>query len=118
VLGGLLEDVLRESEQRVPVLGSIPVLGALFRAQKTAMVKTNLLIFIRPKILRDAARIATETNTKYNRIKDVLDRSNEDGINLMPGQEGFALPPFEEANQPRTPLSLEEAGITEQSDEP
>jgi general secretion pathway protein D len=66
VLGGLLEDVLRESEQRVPVLGSIPLLGALFRAQKTAKVKTNLLVFIRPKILRDAARIATETNTKWH----------------------------------------------------
>lgn len=118
VLGGLLEDVLRESEQRVPVLGSIPLLGALFRAQKTAKVKTNLLVFIRPKILRDAARIATETNTKYNLIKEVLDRTNEDGINLMPGEEGFALPPFEEANQPRTPLTPEEAGLTEQTDEP
>jgi hypothetical protein len=36
----------------------------------------------------------------------------------MPGEEGFALPPFEEANQPRTPLTLEEAGISEQTDEP
>lgn len=118
VLGGLLEDVLRESEQRVPVLGSIPFLGALFRAQKTAMVKTNLLIFIRPKILRDAARISTETNAKYTVIKDLLDETNESGINLMPGQEGFALPPFEEANQPVTPTTLEEAGISEQTDEP
>jgi len=118
VLGGLLEDVLRESEQRVPILGSIPFLGALFRAQKTAMVKTNLLIFIRPKILRDAARISTETNAKYNVIKDILDKTNESGINLMPGQEGFALPPFEEANQPTTPTTLEEAGISEPTDEP
>ncbi len=118
VLGGLLEDVLRESEQRVPVLGSIPVLGALFRSQKTAKVKTNLLVFIRPKILRDASRIATETNAKYNQIRDVLDRANQDGINLMPGEEAFALPPFEEANQPVTPTTLEEAGITEPTDKP
>ncbi len=108
VLGGLLEDVLRESEQRVPILGSIPFLGALFRAQKTDKVKTNLLVFIRPKILRDAASISTETNAKYNLIKDVLDRTNEQGINLMPGEESFTLPPFEEANQPRTPLSIEQ----------
>jgi len=121
VLGGLLEDVLRESEQRVPVLGSIPILGALFRAQKTAMVKTNLLVFIRPKILRDAARISTETNAKYNVIKDLLDETNKSGINLMPGEEAFALPPFEEANQPVTPTTLEEAGIavpTDPTDEP
>jgi general secretion pathway protein D len=110
VLGGLLEDVLRESEQRVPILGSIPFLGALFRAQKTDKVKTNLLVFIRPKILRDAASISTETNAKYNLIKDVLDRTNEKGINLMPGEDSFTLPPFEEANQPRTPLTIEPPG--------
>ncbi len=107
VLGGLLEDVLRESEQRVPILGSIPFIGALFRAQSTDKVKTNLLVFIRPKILRDAATISTETNAKYNMIKEALDRTNEDGINLMPGETGFELPPFEEANQPRTPLTIE-----------
>jgi len=118
VLGGLLEDVLRESEQRVPVLGSIPFFGALFRAQKTAMVKTNLLIFIRPKILRDAARISTETNAKYNQIREVLDKTNESGINLMRDESSFTLPPFEEANQIKTPTTLEEAGISDQTDEP
>jgi len=107
VLGGLLEDVLRESEQRVPILGSIPFLGALFRVQSTDKVKTNLLVFIRPKILRDSASISTETNAKYNLIKDILDKTNEDGINLMPGEESFTLPPYEEANQPRTPLTIE-----------
>ena len=110
VLGGLLEDVLRESEQRVPILGSIPFLGALFRAQKTDKVKTNLLIFIRPKILRDAASISTETNAKYNLIKDVLDKTNEKGINLMPREESFTLPPFEEASEPRTPTTIEQTG--------
>ena len=110
VLGGLLEDVLRESEQRVPILGSIPFLGALFRVQSTDKVKTNLLVFIRPKILRDAATISTETNAKYNVIKDILDRTNEDGINLMPREEAFTLPPFEEANRPVTPTTLEPSG--------
>jgi general secretion pathway protein D len=110
VLGGLLEDVLRESEQRVPILGSIPFLGALFRVQATDKVKTNLLVFIRPKILRDAATISTETNAKYNLIKDILDKTNEDGINLMPGEDAFTLPPFEEANKPTTPTTLEPPG--------
>ena len=57
VLGGLLEDVLRESDQRVPILGDIPLLGNLFRSRKTEKVKTNLMIFIRPTILRDTARL-------------------------------------------------------------
>jgi general secretion pathway protein D len=114
VLGGLLEDVLRESEQRVPILGSIPFLGALFRAQKTDKVKTNLLVFIRPTILRDAATISTETNSKYNLIKDLLDQTNDDGINLMPGEEGFALPPFEEADRTVTPTTMEPPPNNEQ----
>ena len=110
VLGGLLEDVLRESEQRVPVLGSIPFLGALFRARTTDKVKTNLLVFIRPKILRDAATISSETNAKYNVIKDILDKTNEDGINLMPNEESFTLPPFEEADRSVTPMTIEPSG--------
>jgi general secretion pathway protein D len=100
VLGGLLEDVLRESEQRVPVLGSIPGLGALFRSRKTDLVKTNLLIFIRPTILRDASRTTLETNKKYNYIRDVLNDKAAGGIQLMPGAEAFEMPPFEEANRP------------------
>jgi general secretion pathway protein D len=60
VLGGLLEDVLRESEQKVPILGSIPILGALFRTQKSEALKTNLMVFIRPKILRDSAQASFE----------------------------------------------------------
>lgn len=100
VLGGLLEDVMRESEQRVPFLGRIPGLGALFRSRKTDLVKTNLLIFIRPKILRDASQTTIETNSKYNLIRDVLQENSGGGVNLMRGAETFQLPPFEEANQP------------------
>ena len=50
MLGGLLEDVLRESEQRVPVLGSIPVLGALFRSQRFQKGETELMIMITPRL--------------------------------------------------------------------
>jgi general secretion pathway protein D len=100
VLGGLLEDVLRESEQRVPILGSIPILGALFRTQQSDLVKTNLMVFIRPKILRDTAQTRFETNAKYNAIRESL---GTDRIKLMPGTERFSLPPYEtlesESNQ-------------------
>ena len=95
VLGGLLEDALRESDQRVPVLGSIPVLGALFRARTTEKIKTNLMIFIRPTILRDAATTAIETNQKYNMIRDIQQRSDS-GVQLMPNESRPVLPPVEE----------------------
>ncbi len=100
VLGGLLEDVLRESEQRVPVLGRIPILGALFRSRKTDKVKTNLLIFIRAKILRDASHTSFETNSKYNQIRDVLEGSQGSGIALMPKLDRPTLPPLESEEQP------------------
>jgi general secretion pathway protein D len=102
VLGGLLEDVLRESDQRVPILGSIPGIGALFRSRKTDKVKTNLLVFIRPRILRDSATVTDETNKKYNYIRDVLKESEGTGIQLMPKEEHFSLPPFEEADRSKT----------------
>ena len=91
VLGGLLEDTLRESEQRVPILGSIPILGALFRTQKSDIVKTNLMVFIRPKILRTTAQTRFETNTKYNQISEALEGNR---IRLMPDQSRPSLPPL------------------------
>jgi len=96
VLGGLLEDVLRESDQKVPLLGSIPILGNLFRARTTEKVKTNLMIFIRPTILRDAATTAIETNQKYNMIRDLQRGQRGEDIQLMPGEERMILPPLEE----------------------
>ena len=104
VLGGLLEDVLRESDQRVPVLGNIPVLGALFRARKTEKIKTNLMIFIRPTILRDSATTALETNQKYNMIRDIQQRNQSTDVQLMPGEVRPVLPPIDEyrRNTPST----------------
>jgi general secretion pathway protein D len=71
VLGGLIQDELRERVERVPVLGSIPLLGALFRSTSTGKFKTNLMFFIRPTILRDDVQAAFETNAKYNFIRQL-----------------------------------------------
>jgi general secretion pathway protein D len=103
VLGGLLEDVLRESDQRVPVLGRIPILGNLFRSRKTDKVKTNLLVFIQPKILRDSATTMMETNAKYNYIREIQQGNQGSGVQLMPRSERPILPPLEE--QPDEPDS-------------
>lgn len=94
VLGGLLEDTLRESNQRVPVLGSIPLLGALFRSQRTDAVKTNLMVFIRPKILRDSVQTAFETDAKYNAIRDLQQQGGNYG--LLRSKQRPVLPPLDE----------------------
>ena len=67
VLGGLIDDQLQESEQRVPGLGQIPGLGWLFRARKTERTKTNLMVFIRPTDpARQRSRRASRPTPKYN----------------------------------------------------
>jgi len=100
VLGGLLEDVLRESDQRVPVLGRIPLLGNLFRSRRTEKLKTNLMIFIRPTILRDASQTAFETNQKYNLIRNVQQGQQSKGVQLMPREDRPMLPPIEDYQRP------------------
>ena len=92
VLGGLIEDQLLESDQRVPFLGSIPVFGALFRSKKTDMVKTNLMVFIRPKILRNSAQTSLETNAKYNAIRETQQGGR---AGFYPGYDRPVLPPIE-----------------------
>lgn len=97
VLGGLLEDTLRESQQSVPILGSIPFVGALFRSRKTDKVKTNLMVFIRPKILRDSMQTSFETNAKYNAVRNIQQEGN---VALMPFEKRPMLPPIESYQRP------------------
>ena len=103
VLGGLLEDTLRESNQRVPILGSIPILGALFRSQKTDSVKTNLMIFLRAKILRNSMQTAFETNAKYTAIRKVQRQNATYGF-LRPTARPM-LPPIDTYNIPNSEKS-------------
>ena len=96
VLGGLLEDTLRESDQSVPYLGKIPLFGGLFRSRKTEKTKTNLMIFIRAEIMRDTAETAMQTNSKYNYIRNVQQGNQVNSIPLMPSQVRPVLPPLGE----------------------
>src|SRR5256886_10253569 len=66
VLGGLIQDTNQRQESRVPFLGRIPLIGLAFKTRSASADKTNLMIFIRPKILRDQAQAAFETESKYN----------------------------------------------------
>jgi general secretion pathway protein D len=68
VLGGLIEDQVQEGEDRIPLLGDIPVLGNLFRYKTRNHTKTNLMIFLRPVIVRNAEDAAAVTNPRYDYI--------------------------------------------------
>ncbi len=114
VLGGLIEDNLRESEQKVPGLGDIPILGWLFRYQKTTKVKTNLMVFLHPTIMKDERSIRAITTEKYNYIRAQQAAVREKGVRLMKDevspmlpelQELIKLPPAYEDSKQRQELS-------------
>lgn len=94
VLGGLIDDQVRESETAVPILGAIPLLGELFRYRSADKVKRNLMVFMKPSIMRDARDAAMYTNEKYKYIREMqMDEEGEpEGVQLMYGEEQPLLP--------------------------
>ncbi len=99
VLGGLIDNHLVESNQQVPVLGSIPVLGNLFKYRKTTKTKRNLMVFLQPRILRSSKSTSFYTNDKYNDMRD-MQLDNDRSIQLMPGQKRPLLPSYDELTKP------------------
>lgn len=96
VLGGLTQNNLVETEQRVPILGAIPLVGELFRSRTTDTNKNNLMVFIRPKILRDPQQYATETDAKYRMIRGMQLQRSDEGVKLMPGEQRYVLPELDD----------------------
>lgn len=97
VLGGLIDEDVQQSESKVPLLGDIPGLGALFRSTSSAKRKRNLMIFIKPTIMRDDGLLSEVSQRKYNYVRAQQLAQGEKGINLMPGAETPAMPEFDES---------------------
>lgn len=79
-LGGLLDDAERRTLEKVPLLGDVPLLGELFRSRSKSHVKTNLMVFIRPTILRDGAGRAALTARRMDAVRGAQ-------VAYAPGQE-------------------------------
>jgi general secretion pathway protein D len=107
VLGGLMSDTVTESEDRVPGLGAIPIIGNLFKSRSGSHQKKNLLVFIRPKIMRDADATESVSESKYNEVRQTERNLNGGKITLLPGAQplvppipiGIALPPAPPASE-------------------
>jgi len=69
VLGGLIQDDVTRTNAKVPLLGDIPFLGALFRSTQETHVKRNLMVFLRPTVIRDRAGLAALSGKKYSDIR-------------------------------------------------
>jgi general secretion pathway protein D len=96
VLGGLIKDDVQDATQKVPLLGDIPFFGRLFRNDAVQVVKTNLLIFIRPTIIRDDEQLAGATADKYRYIRDQQVLRRERGLMFLDDGNMPVLPEWEE----------------------
>jgi general secretion pathway protein D len=100
VLGGLMKDTVSESEDGVPGLSSIPLIGNLFKSRSGSRQKTNLLVFLRPKILRDQRATDAVSASKYNEIREEEQSLHKGKITLLPGEKQPAIPPIPPGNSP------------------
>jgi len=94
VLGGLMSDTVTESEDRVPGLGAIPLLGNLFKSRSGSRQKKNLMVFIKPKIMRDADATEGTSEAAYNEVRQSERSLNGGHITLLPGEKQPAIPPI------------------------
>lgn len=93
VLGGLMEDSVTHGSEGVPVLGDVPVLGNLFRYDKRQRAKTNLMVFLRPYVIRDANAGRGLTQDRYDFMRMQQGRVRPPARGLLPGMGAPALPP-------------------------
>ena len=101
VLGGLLEDSYQQAEDKVPVMGDIPVVGALFRSENRSRKKTNLMVFLRPVVVRDSMTSDALMTDRYEAIRALQQVVQPDNNLVMRSVSGAPiLPPLEPRAMP------------------
>ena len=113
ILGGLIADEVSDTESKVPLLGDIPVIGFLFRTENTTKSKQNLMVFLRPTILRDHKDATFVTNEKYTHLRGVESGAynKEDGsFGLLP-DAAPRLPPIEEIDRSKQTIEKSQTNL-------
>lgn len=105
VLGGLIEDKVTEKNTKVPILGSIPLLGNLFKSQGAEHSKQNLMVFLKATIIRDDETLYGATAEKYKLIRDEQINRREKGLFLMKDSVLPVLPELEEMRSSETEVA-------------
>ncbi len=93
VLGGLISNNVNETLNKVPILGDLPIVGLLFQQKNRQVQKKNLLVFLKPTILRNPDDATTITNTKYDKVRDIQINWPED-LSKTPARAPSVLPPW------------------------
>jgi general secretion pathway protein D len=102
VLGGLIQDSMQDGLEKVPLLGDIPLLGHLFKFEKRKRMKTNLMVFLRPHVLRDTRSADSVTSERYDFIRDKQAEFRMQPHLLLPDMQ---MAPMPELNNPPLPES-------------
>jgi len=101
VIGGLIQDSQRDIVEKIPLFGDLPVLGALFQYKTRSRTKTNLMVFLRPTVVRDGLRTEPLTSDRYEYILGEQNRARSRPNEAQPEQAAPSLPPL----QLRTPAT-------------
>jgi general secretion pathway protein D len=93
VIGGLVQDSTSSTKDKVPLLGDLPVLGALFRYETRKQTKTNLMVFLRPLIMRESTSYRGVTSERYRDMLEEQQRAAIPPSMVLPNIEAPRLPP-------------------------
>ena len=96
VLGGLIQDDQQASLDKVPLLGDIPWIGALFKYESRNRKRTNLMVFLRPVVLKDDRAAASLTSDRYQYIRNLQGDTRLPWNGLLPAEPAAQLPPIGE----------------------
>ena len=108
VIGGLIQDQVKDGVEKVPFFGDIPILGGLFRYNTRSRNKTNLMVFLRPTLLRSAQSLNSLSNNRYDYILGEQLKSKLPPVIAIPDLGVPSLPPRESA----PPGAQDTPGIT------
>jgi general secretion pathway protein D len=100
VLAGLVEDNVTSTREKVPLLGDIPLLGALFRYDTKQQVKTNLMVFIRPVVVRDEAASRLLATDRYDYMRNLQEVTPLRDRGPLPAVRGPVLPKLDSQSRP------------------
>ena len=107
VLGGLIEDKYTENKSKVPLLGDIPYVGALFRSESRTKTRTNLMVFLRPVVMRDADSANRISLERYDLIRAQQKDAQPQPSSVLQINESPVLPPARGVEKkPDTPLAV------------
>jgi general secretion pathway protein D len=98
VLGGLIEDTLEDGNERVPGLGDLPVVGNLFKYQKRNRTKTNLMVFLRPTIIRSNEQSLSLSGDRYDLMRKVQQQSQPAESAVLPTMLAPTLPVLDDGS--------------------